>query len=563
MRKIHSIAAMLAALITVASACDDDGGGGSTAPAVPARVVAASPQALAGTAGAAVATAPAVRVSDEDGRPLAGVPVTFQVASGGGTLAGASAATDANGVAAAQGWTLGREAGPNVVVATVAGLEPVSFTATARPGAVAALTAAGGDGQLGAAGTALADSITVRATDALGNPVPGVVVTFAVTGGGSLSGSRVTTSEQGTARVRLTLGRQAGTATVTATAEGAPPVTFTARAAAGPAASIVPQAGDDQSAAAGAALPVRPAVRVVDAAGNPVAGAAVTFAVTRGGGRITGGSTSTDSMGIATVGGWILGTAGPNALTATVQGLLPATFSATALDPCAASAAYTFGGTATGELGALDCALPGGQRIDFLSFTLTAAKSMSIDQTGTGNPFLYLFDAAGRLLAFDDDGAGSRNARIRITLRAGSYFIGASTGTATSGGPVVPITYTVTTREEAVNAVGCVQPWLVPGSAVSQELTTADSCYFSFSLYADRFQLQLEAGQRVTVGFSSASFDTYLRVFGPSGEFYSDDDSGEGSNSLLTFTAPSRGRYIIEANPWGFSATGAYTLTID
>jgi hypothetical protein len=196
-----------------------------------------------------------------------------------------------------------------------------------------------------------------------------------------------------------------------------------------------------------------------------------------------------------------------------------------------------------------------------LSFTLTEAKSVAIEQTGTGNPFVYLFDATGRLVAFDDDGAGSRNARILIRLPAGSYFIGASTSTATSGGPVVPITYTVTTREEAVNAVGCVQPWLLVGSTITQELTSADNCN-TFSI-ADRFQVQLEAGQRITIRENAPGFDAFLRLFGPNGELLAaDDDSGDGLNSLIVFTAAIRGRYTIQAGALGFG-TGAYTLIVN
>lgn len=155
--------------------------------------------------------------------------------------------------------------------------------------------------------------------------------------------------------------------------------------------------------------------------------------------------------------------AGANTLAASVAGLLPAVFSATALDPCATSIAYTFGDTIQGELGPLDCTLSGGRRIDFLSFMLTEPRSMVIDQTGNGNPFLYLFDASGRLLASNDDGGGQLNARIRVTLPAGSYFIGASTAIVAGSGPVVPIRYTVTTRVE-VDAVGCAQPLLTRGS---------------------------------------------------------------------------------------------------
>jgi hypothetical protein len=51
---------------------------------------------------------------------------------------------------------------------------------------------------------------------------------------------------------------------------------------------VVATGGDNQAAVQGTAVPVQPSVRVTDAAGNPVAGIAVTFAVTAGGGSATG-----------------------------------------------------------------------------------------------------------------------------------------------------------------------------------------------------------------------------------------------------------------------------------
>ena len=88
----------------------------------------------------AVATPPAVLVRDEDGNPLAGIPVTFKVTGGDGWLTGANPVTGGDGVATVGGWTLGQKAGANTVAATLSGLDvsgsPVMFTATATPGAV-------------------------------------------------------------------------------------------------------------------------------------------------------------------------------------------------------------------------------------------------------------------------------------------------------------------------------------------------------------------------------------------------------------------------------------------
>ena len=87
-----------------------------------------------GTAGAAVATPPAVIVMDAFSNPKAGVAVAFAVASGGGSITGANQSTNGSGVATVGSWTLG-VAGANTLTATVTGSgitgNPVTFTATA------------------------------------------------------------------------------------------------------------------------------------------------------------------------------------------------------------------------------------------------------------------------------------------------------------------------------------------------------------------------------------------------------------------------------------------------
>lgn len=99
--------------------------------------------------------------------------------------------------------------------------------------------------------------------------------------------------------------------------------------------SVSAYLGDGQSAPAGASVSVPPAVRLLDAASNPIVGASVTFAVTSGGGSLTDPTTvTTDASGIAQVGGWTLGAPpGTNTISATVAlpGISgnPVTFTAT------------------------------------------------------------------------------------------------------------------------------------------------------------------------------------------------------------------------------------------
>ena len=311
-------------------------------------------------AGTAVAVDPSVVVTDSHGNPVSGTAITFAAASGGGSVTGGSAVTNASGVATVGSWTLGDTAGSNTLTATNAGLSgsPVTFTATGRIGAAAVIAQNGGEGQTAAAGTAVTTPPSVVVTDAHGNPVSGVGVTFAVgSGGGSVGGASVTTDASGVATVgNWTLGDNPGANTLTATHAGldGSPVTFHATGITGAAATIAINGGDGQTTDAGTAVAVDPSVLVTDGHGNPVSGVSVTFAVDSGGGSVSGGSAVTDGSGIAAVGSWTLGDlAGANTLTATHAGLdgSPVTFHATGVTGAAATIAINGGDGQTADAG--------------------------------------------------------------------------------------------------------------------------------------------------------------------------------------------------------------------
>lgn len=99
-------------------------------------------------------------------------------------------------------------------------------------------------------------------------------------------------------------------------------------------ASIAVNAGGGETLRVGTAASTPPAVIVKNASGSPIPGVSVTFAVTAGGGSITGASATTNISGVATVGSWTVGAdAGTNTLSATVQGLSPVMIAVTARWP--------------------------------------------------------------------------------------------------------------------------------------------------------------------------------------------------------------------------------------
>ncbi|HXT15687.1 MAG TPA: leishmanolysin-related zinc metalloendopeptidase [Gemmatimonadaceae bacterium] len=288
-----------------------------------------------------------VRVVDRLNSPVANQGVTFTIASGGGSVASTTVTTGNDGVAATT-WTLGKIASSTQQLTVVAGsLAPLTYSATAVAGAPANVLVAGGDKQSAVAGAALATAPQVLVTDAFTNPVSNATVTFTPVGDGSIQFPTATTNASGIAFAgRWTLGTTVGTKSLIASV-GAVSVTFTASATGGAPSSVKINAGNNQTAAAGSAVATAPSVKVTDALGNAAAGAVVTFAVASGGGSVTGGTTTTDASGVATVGRWTLGSAaGTNTLTATVANVSPVTFTATATSttPAAVSALFVSAG---------------------------------------------------------------------------------------------------------------------------------------------------------------------------------------------------------------------------
>ena len=98
-----------------------------------------------------------------------------------------------------------------------------------------------------------------------------------------------------------------------------------------PPAALAIQAGDGQTATTGTSVADPLVVRVTGRSGAALAGIRVGFAVTGGGGRVQFPTATTDSDGLASPGRWTLGAAGPQELRATVEGLQPVTFTATAI----------------------------------------------------------------------------------------------------------------------------------------------------------------------------------------------------------------------------------------
>jgi hypothetical protein len=204
----------------------------------------------------------------------------------------------------------------------VAALASVSCGGSSEPSIPAEITLNSSTVNLAAAGQT--QQLIATVLDENGDPIPDAPVDWSTD-----DPAIVTVGSEG-----LATAQSPGVANLTATAGD---VSASAAVTVQSTASLEVADGNGQTAAAGAAVPTAPAVRVLDALGNPVSGVRVRFVVGSASGSVTGESQTTGADGLARVGSWRLGSVGVNTLTATVDGAEidgePAEFIATTADP--------------------------------------------------------------------------------------------------------------------------------------------------------------------------------------------------------------------------------------
>ena len=398
---------------------------------------------------------------DANSNPVAGQAVFFAVTSGTGTLSAAPQGgwiTDASGVVTA---TLTSTTAGDITVTgylgadatgAVAGTATVTFSA----GPAATIAVQAGDAQSALVGTAVATAPSVLVTDANGNPVSGVSVTFAVTAGsGTVDPSTaVTTGANGIAALTSwTLGTAAGANTLTATVTGSNPaittaITATATAGAADATTSTLTASATAGLVADGTASSTLTFTALDANSNPVAGQSVFFAVTSGtGGVLSSGPWTTNGSGVATA-----TLTSTTADTITVTGYLGA--DATGAVAGTATVTFSAGPAAT-------IAVQAGDTQSALVGTAVATAPSVLVTDATGNP------VSGVSVTFAvTAGGGTIDPTTAVTTDANgiaaltSWTLGAAAGantlTATLTGSNPAITTTVTATATAPPTVATI-----------------------------------------------------------------------------------------------------------
>ncbi len=218
----------VAAVLTLAGCASDT----TTSPTIKSgqpKVDPVSQISIEGIVGKVASPAPSIRVTDSrTHKPLANVPVEFRALNASGSVANGSVVTDGTGFASAGEWTFSTRPGLSYLAAYVNGSPALQFTATLKPDIPAHLVPVTPVDQAGFPGAVIGAAVYVQ--DQYLNPVPGVLVRFAMADNGTQSLLSSWVSDvRGWATSEWTLGLTPGITRITASVPGVESLVFSAQ----------------------------------------------------------------------------------------------------------------------------------------------------------------------------------------------------------------------------------------------------------------------------------------------------------------------------------------------
>lgn len=327
--------------------------------------------------------------------------------------------------------------------------------------------------------------------------------------------------------------------------------------------SLTLAGGDGQAECIGATLPLPLRVTAMGADGQAFRGATISWTVTAGAGSLAPPSSVTDAAGSASTMLTLGDQVGPVTIRASVSGVTPVTFNATARDPTEFVAPYTLGETVSSALTSTDCVL-GAYYNDFYGLTASAQQGLMISMSSTTfDTWLDLYTGAGVYLGFDDDidPGVIQNSELHAIVAPGSYIIALN-----SYDPYVTGSYTLTTTTRPQTLADCELVWLTSGVTLTDSLTTTD-CTRSGPFYSDSIAFIGYGGTVLTIAQRSAVVNAKLTLYRIINEAFdgifvaSNDDSAAGNpNAFISLTVPVSAPYVLVIGSAGTGETGAYTL---
>ena len=212
-------------------------------------------------------------------------------------------------------------------------------------------------------------------------------------------------------------------------------------------------------------------------------------------------------------------------------------------------------------------AAPDGRTYFFDAYRFTAVTNTTLAVDLRSSVFdaaamLYKRNAAGTLdlVAVDDDLGGlgdgdivNDNALLLTTIQESAEYV--LFVTSAEDNPNGTGAYTV-------RLIGNAMQNIAYGATVNGQIAASD-LQTSAGDYLDAYWFAGVSGDKVQIRMNSTGFDSLLILNRNTGATVAaDDNSGGGTNSLINFTLPETGVYVIIATPFAPNRTGDYTLTL-
>ena len=222
------------------------------------------------------------------------------------------------------------------------------------------------------------------------------------------------------------------------------------------------------------------------------------------------------------------------------------------------SAAFAFQGVL--DTGTTTSTLADGETFHHYDLAIATFSEVQIDMVSTAfDPFLSLFSGDGiedlneaNLVAVDDDGGGSLNARLQVLLAPGTYLVEGRSFSLSGTGDYT-MTLAVTPVEDDEDTAGPTP--IAYGDEVGGGLFPEGD--------VDSFLFSGTAGDVVDISLISADFDPLVELESD-GQLIGVDDNGGTDNSALLddYVLPATGDYLIRAAAAGTQSSGDYTLSL-
>jgi uncharacterized protein (TIGR03437 family) len=294
------------------------------------------------------------------GQAISNVGVTLTGAGGTGaptaSCAGGTALTNTQGIATCD-VVIGNVLGAGLLILNVGGIDlqspSISVNVNSGPPTKVTMTGSATSGRPGQQIT-----VTAKVTDANGTGLPNIPLAWQVAqGSATLSSTSASTDANGAGTAIVTLGSTGGAVSVKVTAgSGSSALTQSFSLSVNvPVSNVTAVSGGGQTAVTGAAFAPL-VVKVTDAAGGPVNGAAITFTVSSGSATVSPATVNTGSDGQAQATVTAGATAGAVVVTAS-SGTSSATFNLTVVPPGPPVTTASFTNGASGAPGLTPCGI--------------------------------------------------------------------------------------------------------------------------------------------------------------------------------------------------------------